>query len=447
MKRCINCNNEIDDNITICNYCGTPQMNYTYPQYNAEASNQFNNNNNSFQSSNRNNDENLKKQRKSLIIAIIVSIILIVAFILFLMFLSNMNSDDKKDNGNNNNDDIEETNNIDDIDNIDNNVEQTFYGEGFTIKYSSPWKKVQLQTTNGKSVSALMYEKYKSQVAFSQVGVSDLSGMNIDFSTSDGKKALYDTFYEYWNKDGSVTKDTYGFLELKDKVWYGVMNNNDTHNGIYGKIYLIVAEENNAILSFELQATNASIVSETHNEVLKLLDTITVNVLYDNQMVDYLNKMSNWNIYSDARRGSLGTQKSIEGEWRILSSSEVYWVFKGNEFYWYKSFNDLNDNYWYGTYEKYIGKEGFKKLGLDPNTLDGLIVNGRKVEESDVYALILTPKKIITDGEDKSDTNIADNSTWNQLWVIVDHGEEGLEGKQVSIDDNSEKFYVKVKDY
>ncbi len=441
MKRCIFCNKEIDDSVSICNYCGSPQPNNIQPQYN--SNNGYNNQPQYSQSqpNNYDNNDRLKKQRKNLIVAIIVSIILIVAFIGFLMFLSKINSEEN--NSNNNTNDVEEKNGNG---NIDDSEEKTFYGEGFSVKYSSKWKNYKIELESGNSQSALVYENSRGQVVFSQVGISPLEDMGIDFSTSAGKEELFNKFYEYWNESGALTKETNGFIELGDNVWYGIMDNNDTIHGLFGKVYLVVSEGNNAILSFEMQTPVQSLVSEANEEVLKMLDTLHISVVYDNQMADYLERMSKWNIYSSARSGSLGSQRNIEGEWRILSNSEVYWVFRGNEFYWYQSFNNFNDNYWYGTYENYTGKEALKKLGLDPNQLDSLMANKKGLKESDVYALILTPKKIIVEGEDKSSTNIPEGSTWNYLWVIVDHGEEGLEGQQANVYDGSENFFVKVKD-
>ena len=67
------------------------------------------------------------------------------------------------------------------------------------------------------------------------------------------------------------------------------------------------------------------------------------------------------------------------------------------------------------------------------------------ITENDIYSLILTPKKIISNGTDKSDTNIPDNSTWNYIWIIVDHGNEEIEGQAINTKNNDTSYYVKIE--
>lgn len=60
--------------------------------------------------------------------------------------------------------------------------------------------------------------------------------------------------------------------------------------------------------------------------------------------------------FSNLRTGNLGKNKNLPGGWRVLANTESYWKFTENEFWLYKSVNDLNDNYWQGT-TKYIKEE------------------------------------------------------------------------------------------
>jgi hypothetical protein len=160
-----------------------------------------------------------------------------------------------------------------------------------------------------------------------------------------------------------------------------------------------------------------------------------------------MDSMSNWNRYSSLRTGNLGKKANITGGWRILGDSESYWELKNNSFYWYKSVNDLNDNYWYGTTKVLSGKNGFKAVGLEQSKIDDIISRSKgNITANDIYTIVCTPTKIISDGVDKSATNIPANSKWNYVWIIVDHGKEGIEAQVLNVNTGDTTYYVKIKD-
>jgi hypothetical protein len=318
--------------------------------------------------------------------------------------------------------------------------EKTFYGESYEIKYKSPWTEKTGKLTNGEEEKYLSYDNDK--IALLPLGSSDLSKTSTaDFSTSTGKFKLYNEFREYWGKTDNISNGTGTFYTLVDNVYYASMDY--TRGKVSGKLYLIASEENNILLSF---STEVSIDKNTADEeVLKLFKNINLNTIYDDEMAGYLDTMSNWNTYKSARSGDLGKKKTIEGGWRILANSEEYWTFKNGEFYYYKSVNDLNDNYYQGTYKVYTGKTGAAKVGIEESKIDAIVSRNKGIKETDIYTLILTPKKIISGGEDKSSTNLG-SEDWHIVWILVDHGKEGIEGQQLNVKTADTSYYVKIKD-
>ena len=155
--------------------------------------------------------------------------------------------------------------------------------------------------------------------------------------------------------------------------------------------------------------------------------------------------MSNWNRFASIREGELGKEKSIEGEWRILDSSETYWILKDKTFTLYESYKDLNDNYISGTYEHHTGKDGLEKVGILPEKVDEIISasNGRVTEE-DIYTIILKPNKKIVSGQDT--TQELNTEEWQFIWILIDHGTEGIELQQLNVKNSSANYYVKAKD-
>ena len=373
-------------------------------------------------------EEQKKKSHVGLIIGIVVGVIvflIICAIVVFLVFGAILvgNSSNK-------------TNTKPTI----TEQEKIYYGESFEIKYSYPWSESTGTLTNGEKQKYLNYNN--GEIVLFPLGTSDLDETaTTDFSTSTGKFKLYNDFREYWGKTDNISNGTGTFFTLVDGIYYASMDY--TKGDRHGKLYLIASEENNALISFTTQISIDK--NKADEEVLKLFKKINISTIYDDELAGYLDTMSNWNTYQSARSGNLGSKKTIEGGWRILANSEEYWTFKNGEFYYYKSVNDLNDNYYQGTYKIYTGKTGASKIGIDPSKIDSIVAKNKGIKETDIYALILTPKKIISGGVDKSSTNLG-SEDWHYEWILVDHGKEGIEGQILNVKTADTSYYVKIKD-
>ena len=70
--------------------------------------------------------------------------------------------------------------------------------------------------------------------------------------------------------------------------------------------------------------------------------------------------------------------------------------------------------------------------------------NGR-ISSYDIYTIICTPTKIIENGVDKSATNITDNAKWIYVWILINHGNEGIEAQVLNLDTGEISSYVKIK--
>ena len=324
---------------------------------------------------------------------------------------------------------------------------KVFYGDGYILRYDTSWK----ATMMDEDRIALKYNGEESY--FIQVGQSNLDEtIECDFQKASCKATMYNDFYTYWKEDIDenlgLIKDS-SFIHLKDDIYYATYNYSLKKTGeVKGKYYLIVSKEKNSVLSF-VSTVSEDELAILNPAILDLLQTIEIDkqVSQEESMGQTLEKLSSWNQYSDLRKDALGRKNTIYGEFRILSDSSSYWVFKNGEFWWYKSESNLKDNYWYGKMTVKTGKNGMKLVGLDESKLEAILdqSNG-KLSSSDVYAIKMTPKKIISGGEDKSDTNIPEGTTWKFVWILVDHGDEGIEAQVVNVDTADTSYFVKVKD-
>ena len=76
--------------------------------------------------------------------------------------------------------------------------------------------------------------------------------------------------------------------------------------------------------------------------------------------------------------------------------------------------NDLDDNYYYGTYEVYSGKEGTSKVGISDDKVDQIVKNSSGVvSENDIKTVVFKVTKAVIDGEDKS-SSLKENAELQQ---------------------------------
>lgn len=369
-----------------------------------------------------------KIKSKNRIIGIILNISsIIIAFVIFLIGVFILNSSGKT---------------------------QKYYGSGYELEYNRDWTITEL--SGGQE--ALEY-KYQNSY-FIPIGKSTLTeytnNLNCDFDESGCRESLYNIFYDNWNTDMlsknlHLYKDSNLFNHLKDDIYYAKYDYGTSESNLTGNNYLIISKSKDVILSFMSNAKSKKL-KLLDDEIIKLLKNIKIddksnsNIIEDDETYGLLDSMNNWNRYSNLRSGTLGKKLTINGGWRKLDDSEEYWKFKDGKFWWYKSVNNLNDNYYYGTTKIATGLEGLKSVGLTEENLKNVLssANG-KVSQNDIYAIICTPTKLISDGQDKSST-ISEEAKLKEVWIVINHNDEGIEGQTLNLNTYGTSYYVKIED-
>ena len=324
-----------------------------------------------------------------------------------------------------------------------------FYGDGFSISYSSTWKTSKMDG----DITALKYNQEKTY--FIPIGQSNLlDTIDCDFEKQACRKNTYKEFYDYWKEDMApdfIVSEDSSFVHLKEDIYYATYNYSEKETEtLIGKFYLIVSKSKNSVLSFQSQVEKPSSIANINPEIVEILKTIDIEdqTSKTKDPDELLEQLSSWGIYSDLRRDAEGQTPNIYGEFRMLSTESGYWIFKEKEFWWYKTEEDLEDNYWYGKIKTKTGKSGMRLVGLKDDKLDAIIKQSRgKVSAGNIYSIILTPKKIISNGEDKSSVNIPSGTEWRFVWIIVDHGKEGIEAQVLNVNTSDTSYFVKIKDY
>ena len=148
----------------------------------------------------------------------------------------------------------------------------------------------------------------------------------------------------------------------------------------------------------------------------------------------------NWELYSNLRKDRLGKNINLDGGWRILDDSNKYIEFRGDKYYIFDDIKKKGDNYSSGTYSLLSLEINDERIKNAVEGVDGLIV------QNNFYLIRFNQNKLIINKEDKSDSIV--NNSFNQLWLLVDHDEEGIEAIVIDYDNINEEntYYFKLVD-
>ncbi len=139
--------------------------------------------------------------------------------------------------------------------------------------------------------------------------------------------------------------------------------------------------------------------------VLSLLPTSTTNVPPEVTTTSIIETPST----EDAQR--------VYGKW--LTANGSYFSFQPTEFYWWKTKDDLTDNYYKGDIEILTGEQALTELGATyENVLKLFVYSDGKVQLDDLYALKLYPKYLISGGVDKTE-NLKQNFPAGKDYMIL----------------------------
>lgn len=317
------------------------------------------------------------------------------------------------------------------------NLNKTYKGTGYTIKYGDNWEEATVD-----NIDVIKFKSSKSYLAeLDNSSYEDT--IKCDFNDISCQNDVYNDFYEFWRQDIAQYLDfekDYGFKKLKDDIYIAKYSYKVKSTGeVAGKYYLIVSKSKNAVLSFVARVDNMKI-KYFDSEATLLLTSINID------SISTRNNTNNWEKYEYLRNDVITKNMTLKGEYRILAEDNSYWVFNDEEFWYFKSEDKRNDNYWYGRYKYSTGKKGLASLGMSSSEIKEFESKTKKnIDMDDVYSITLMPERIISSGQDKS-SEIPEKSEWRLIWILINHKKEGIEAQVLNYDNNDYSYYFKVKD-
>lgn len=146
--------------------------------------------------------------------------------------------------------------------------------------------------------------------------------------------------------------------------------------------------------------------------------TLTIN----NSTINTENTTASENTnVNENKNNSDNDIKDILGGWESSDIGGSYYVFKNDYTYcWYKSSDNLTDNYYKGNMEVLRGVDALDYLGISYEKVINMItLSSGTVLTNDIYAINLSPTYLISGGIDKTST-ITDAFNMKMLFIHID---------------------------
>lgn len=107
------------------------------------------------------------------------------------------------------------------------------------------------------------------------------------------------------------------------------------------------------------------------------------------------------------------TTSNILGNWRSANNS-LFAFEDNNNFFWYEYYDDLNDNYYSGTYNYKNGLDALNEMGYSEQEFTTTFGEDIKIEN--VYSLNLIPNYAFKAHKDVTSKDLKEKETW---WFIL----------------------------
>ena len=153
--------------------------------------------------------------------------------------------------------------------------------------------------------------------------------------------------------------------------------------------------------------------------------------------------------YTNQEENNGDTEENATEEIDTIDISDIYGGWESDSYYefredgtygWYKSSEDMSDNYYSGSISVLKGYEACEHLGITMDKVLTVVANSEgTVGLDDIYCITCSPTYLVSNGVDKSDT-LGGNS-YDLLFVVT--GEKSAQATNMGNYDTY--FFTKIK--
>lgn len=111
-------------------------------------------------------------------------------------------------------------------------------------------------------------------------------------------------------------------------------------------------------------------------------------------------------------------EKILTGSYKTTNDS-LFTFTEDNNFYWFDNYNELDNNYYSGTYTYTKGLEAINEMGYTEE--DIATIFGENIEIDDIYSIKMTPSKVMKNNRDVTKKEIKQNTVWWYILILKDN--------------------------
>ena len=107
----------------------------------------------------------------------------------------------------------------------------------------------------------------------------------------------------------------------------------------------------------------------------------------------------------------------ITGSYKTTNDS-LFTFNEDSTFYWFDNYNELDNNYYTGTYTYLRGQEAINEMGYTEEEIP--IMFGENIDKNNIYSIQLYPTKVLKNNRDVTKRELKDNTVWWYILVLKD---------------------------
>ena len=107
----------------------------------------------------------------------------------------------------------------------------------------------------------------------------------------------------------------------------------------------------------------------------------------------------------------------ITGSYKTTNDS-LFTFNEDSTFYWFDNYNDLDNNYYSGTYTYLRGLDALNEMGYIEEDIPKIF--GENIDINNIYSIQIHPTKVLKNNRDVTKRELKDNTIWWYILVLKD---------------------------
>lgn len=172
-------------------------------------------------------------------------------------------------------------------------------------------------------------------------------------------------------------------------------------------------------IPLKVKGNTETISAESSNKIQNTIFMIVSFILLMASIILIINIVNEVKDKPISSTVEIDTSKEmfITGSYKTTNDS-LFTFNEDSTFYWFDNYNELDNNYYTGTYTYLRGQEAINEMGYTEEEIP--IMFGENIDKNNIYSIQLYPTKVLKNNRDVTKRELKDNTVWWYILVLKD---------------------------